>query len=345
VVGDTIEVAVVPSRTLPAGDPTFRDVIMSLGAWIESAAIGAAEAGYGITVEILPALSQLDALPIDGPADPALPVFCVRLTPLADSPAVAPSAFGSDDVRERRVYRGRLSGRSGVYTDIGGLALPPWLSLRALDDAAMGQLSRRGIAFTAARAPIARELLHWLRLDPSHPRYALDGMTDAMLLMPRWLARAAAPFTRSARLRDPALSVASSLARFLEGAGSDAPLPPRSAGDVSAPTHHVLVANARAAGIEDLLSSTESMDSRIGVTEPHALEAGRVLQRLWLHAHHQGLAVSPHSELIDSPTAHGALRARLGLRRGEVALAVFSAGVPQTDAVPRSPRLTDARPA
>jgi hypothetical protein len=268
-------------------------------------------------------------------------VFCLRLAPLGDSPADAVAAFSADDVRNRRVYRGQLSGRSDVYADLSGLALPSWLSLRTLDDAAMGQLSRRGIAFTASRATIAGELLHWLRLDPSHPRYALDGMTDAMLMMPRWLARTAAPFTRSARLRDPALSIASSLARFAEGVGSDAPLPPRSGGNASAPTHHVLVANTRAAGIEDLLSSTESMDSSIGVTEPHALEAGRVLQRLWLHAHRQGLAVSPHSELIDSPAAHGDLRARLGLRRGEVARAGVSAGEPQTDAVPRSPRLIE----
>jgi nitroreductase len=343
--GDTIEVAVVPSRTLPAGDPTFRDVIMSLGAWLESVAVGAAEAGFKITVDILPALSQLDTLPIDGPADPALPVFCVRLAPQADAPTDVASTFRSADVRERRVYRGTLSGRTNVYADLDALALPSWLSLRTLDNAAMGQLSRRGIAFTASRESIARELLHWLRLDSGHPRYSLDGMTDDMLLMPRWLARAAAPFTRTTRLRNPALKIASSLARLAEGVGSDAPLPPRSAGETSAPTHHVLVANARAAGVDDLLSSTESMDSRIGVTEAHALEAGRVLQRLWLHAHRQGLAVSPHSELIDSPAAHGALRGRLGLRRGEVALAVFSAGVPQTNAVPRSPRLTDSQPA
>jgi hypothetical protein len=348
-----IEVAIVPSRTLPAGDPTFRDVIMSLGGWIESVAIGAAESGYAVDVEVLPALSELDSLPVTGPADAERPVFRVTLVPgetragaetdadgSTGSQAFTP-AFSSDDVRDRRVYRGALVGRPDVFGRLDALQLPPWLSLRSLDDGAMKQLSMLGIAFTASRTTIANELLHWLRLDPRHPRYSRDGMTDTMLVMPRRLARLAAPFTRTARLRDPVVAVAVPVARFLEGLRQNAPLPANVADETGAPTHHVLVANSRAAGIDGILSVTEAMDSRIGVTEPHALEAGRVLQRLWLHAHRQGVAVSPHSELIDSPAAHGALRTRLGLSRSDVALAVFSAGVAQTARIPRSPRLTD----
>jgi hypothetical protein len=351
IVDGGIEVAIVPSRTLPAGDPTFRDVIMSLGAWIESVAIGAAEAGYVIDVEALPALSRLESLPVRGPADADKPVFRVTLMP-APAPTATPAtsdaapstvgAFTSDDVRERRVYRGALTGRPDVFSNIDSLQLPNWLSVRALDDRAMRQLSTLGIAFTASRATIANELLHWLRLDPRHPRYAVDGMTDEMLVMPRPLARIAAPFTRTARLRDPVVALAGPVARFLEGLGRDAPLPTGVPDGAGAPTHHVLVANSRAAGIHDILSVTEAMDSRIGVTEPHALEAGRVLHRLWLHAHRQGVAISPHSELIDSPAAHGALRKRLGLSRSDVALSVFSAGVAQTRRIPRSPRLTDS---
>jgi hypothetical protein len=337
VVDGGIEVAIVPSRTLPAGDPTFRDVIMALGGWIESVAIGAREAGYVVDVEVLPALSDLDSLPVTGPADAERPVFRVTLVPGEPTGA----AFTSDDVRDRRVYRGELVGRPDVFARLESLELPPWLSVRTLDDGAMRQLSTLGIAFTASRADIANELLHWLRLDPRHPRYDRDGMTEEMLVMPRPLARLAAPFTRSARLRDPVVGLAGPVARFFEGLRQNAPLPPRAVDEVGAPTHHVLVANSRAAGIDSILSVTEAMDSRIGVTEPHALEAGRVLQRLWLHAHRQGVAVSPHSELIDSPAAHGALRTRLGLSRSDVALSVFSAGVAQTTRVPRSPRLTD----
>ncbi|KQR20408.1 hypothetical protein ASF79_12890 [Agreia sp. Leaf335] len=344
IVDGTIEVSIVPGRTLPAGDPTFRDVIMSLGAWIESLAIGAAEAGFATDVTVLPALSELDSLPISGPADATRPVFRVALAP-SDHDATEGASnlhpFTAADVRERRVYRGALVGEPEVFAHLDSLQLPPWLSLRSLDDRAMKQLSTLGIAFTASHATVANELLHWLRLDPRHPRYHRDGMTDAMLVMPRPLARIAAPFTRRARLRDPLVAVAGPVARLLEGLGRDAALPTDVADERGAPTHHVLVANSRAAGIDDILSVTEAMDSRIGVTEPHALEAGRVLQRLWLHAHRQGLAISPHSELIDSPAAHGALRKRLGLSRSDVALSVFSSGVAQTDRVPRSPRLTD----
>lgn len=345
IVDGTIEVSIVPGRTLPAGDPTFRDVIMSLGAWIESLSIGAAEAGFATDVTVLPALSELDSLPISGPADATRPVFRIALSPVdhdATEGTSSSNPFTAVEVRERRVYRGALVGEPEVFAHVDSLQLPPWLSLRALDDGAMKQLSTLGIAFTASRATVANELLHWLRLDPSHPRYHRDGMTDAMLVMPRPLARIAAPFTRRARLRDPLVAVAGPVARFLEGLGRDAALPTGVADERGAPTHHVLVANSRAAGIDDILSVTEAMDSRIGVTEPHALEAGRVLQRLWLHAHRQGLAISPHSELIDSPAAHGALRKRLGLSRSDVALSVFSAGVAQTDRVPRSPRLTDS---
>ncbi|PPF62679.1 hypothetical protein C5E11_10425 [Clavibacter michiganensis] len=344
IVDGTIEVSIVPGRTLPAGDPTFRDVIMSLGAWIESLAIGAAEAGFATDVTVLPALSELDSLPISGPADATRPVFRIALSP-ADHDATegtsSSNPFTAAEVKERRVYRGALVGEPEVFAHLDSLQLPPWLSLRSLDDGAMKQLSTLGIAFTASRAMVANELLHWLRLDPRHPRYHRDGMTDAMLVMPRPLARIAAPFTRRARLRDPLVAVAGPVARLLEGLGRDAALPTGVTDERGAPTHHVLVANSRAAGIDDILSVTEAMDSRIGVTEPHALEAGRVLQRLWLHAHRQGLAISPHSELIDSPAAHGALCKRLGLSRSDVALSVFSAGVAQTDRVPRSPRLTD----
>jgi nitroreductase len=343
VVDGGIEVSIVPSRTLPAGDPTFRDVIMSLGAWIESVAIGAAEAGYNVEVEPLPALSHLDALPVTGPADRDKAVFRLTLAPRSpdSSGERTGDAFTSADVRDRRVYRGKLVGRKDVFANLEALDVPPWLTLRTLDDRAMKQLSTLGIAFTASRTTIANELLHWLRLDLRHPRYTLDGMTDEMLVMPRAFARLAAPFTRTARLRDPVVAAAGPLARFIEGLGRDAPLPTGIPDEPGAPTHHVLVANSRAAGIDDVLSVTEAMDSRIGVTEPHALEAGRVLQRLWLHAHRQGIAISPHSELIDSPAAHGALRKHLGLARSDVALSVFSAGVAQTASIPRSPRLSD----
>ena len=48
---DTVEVSVVPARTLPAGDPSFRDLVLALGAWCESLAVAAAADGRSIDVE------------------------------------------------------------------------------------------------------------------------------------------------------------------------------------------------------------------------------------------------------------------------------------------------------
>ncbi|MCU1482949.1 MAG: hypothetical protein JWQ19_3735 [Subtercola sp.] len=391
--GLAVEVAVVPSRTLPAGDPSFRDVVLSLGAWIESFSIGAAAHGYDAVVETLPALSLLQELPISGRADPAKPVFRVHLvartlqadadhtlpvpvvadprpvansapvtpvTPVAPEPtrpptadpareatAAPPTPFTPDDVRNRAVYRGRLAGHPETWNDLSDVDLPPWLSLRRLDDRAMAYLSRLGIAFTASRRSVARELLQWLRLDARHPRYLLDGMTDVMLGIPAPLARLAAPATRRTGLRDPVLALAGAIGRgaeSLERARSLRPLALSLAeSSTESPTHLVLVANARLAAADDTTRITAAMDSRIGVSEPDALQAGRALQRLWLHAHSRGLSVSPHSELIDSPLAHGLLRKRLSLGRSDVALSVFSVGVALGD-VPRSPRLTDPQP-
>jgi len=202
----------------------------------------------------------------------------------------------------------------------------------------MTRLVRLGVAYIASRPSVAAELLHWLRLSPAHPNYHRDGMTDRMLMIPRPLATLATPFTRHSRLRDPAIAVGGAFARAVEGIERSVRLPPVTAG--LGPRHIVLVVDARKLG-GDVPSATEAMDSRIGAPEPTVLEAGRQLQRLWLHVHTLGGVVSPHSEIIDSPHAHGRLRRRLGLRRSEVALAVFTVGR-ALDEVPVSPRLTDA---
>ena len=326
---DTIEVSVVPARTLPAGDPSFRDLVLALGAWCESLAVAAAADGRSIDVEPLDALSRLDELPLDGPADPEDPVLRIRVL---DAPSASP--YTVQDVLARRVFRGTLGA-----LDWTAPALPPWLGVRELDDGAMTRLVRLGVAYIASRPSVAAELLHWLRLSPEHPNYRRDGMTDRMLMIPRPLATLATPFTRHSRLRDPAIAVGGAFARAVEGIERSVRLPPVTAG--LGPRHIVLVVDARKLG-GDVPSATEAMDSRIGAPEPTVLEAGRQLQRLWLHVHTIGGVVSPHSEIIDSPHAHGRLRRRLGLRRSEVALAVFTVGRALGE-VPVSPRLTDTR--
>jgi nitroreductase len=327
----TVEVAVVPGRVLWAGDPSFRDLLLALGAWVESFAIAAAAEGCTAVVETLPHLELLDELPVDGPADPSRPVMVVRL---ADGAYETP--FTADDVLDRRVHRGPLTSAPEIWAGMPGE--PSWLRVQEIDAAAMRSLIRLGTAYTASRRSVARELVQWLRLDPDHPDYRRDGMTDAMLVVPPAVARLAAPFTRRASLREPALSVAGAVARKIEAVARRRGLPratgPEAAGAGPAgPRHLALVADSRAI-------RTEAVDRALGMPRLDVIDAGRALQRLWLHAHREGIAVYPHSEVIDSPHAHTALRKRLGLQRAETALAVFSWGRPEGP-VAHSPRLTD----
>ncbi|MFC8191226.1 nitroreductase family protein [Cellulomonas sp. NPDC057328] len=331
VVDGRIEVAVVPDRVLCAGDPSFRDLLLSLGAWVESAAVVAAADGHGLAVEPTPHLDRLEDMPVRGAADPAAPVLVLRPAGTPEPTALTPA-----DVRDRRVHRGTLLPAPDLRASLP--PLPAGLRLLQVDDPAMTRLVRLGSAWTASRRAVAAELVRWLRLSPEHPRYTRDGMTDRMLLLPPWLARVAAPLTRRPALHDRALAVAGLVGRAVEAVDRTRPLPPPPApgAPLAGPQHLVLVA-----GTPGVHSATETMDARLGLPPADVVDAGRVLQRTWLHAHRAGLAVAPHSEVVDSPHAVAGLRRRLGLRRSAVALAVFSVGRPGTPA-PRSPRLTDA---
>lgn len=331
--GHAVEVAVVPGRTLPAGDPTSKDVLLSLGAWVECAAVGAAAAGRELVVEPLPALRALDALPVRGPADPGRPVLRVRL----GGSAAGPGPSTPDDVRARSVYRGELLGDPAVYEDLPAGTLPPGLSLRAVDPDAMRRLVRWGTVGTFARRPVAEELLGWLRLSPRHPAYHRDGLDDRTLLIPPVAARTLAPVTRYPWLRDPALAVLAAAARAAEGLlAVRTRLRPGSA--PARGVHHVLVADGTTAAPGIAPARAQVLDSRTGLPEERVVDAGRALLRLWLHAHRAGHAVAPHSEVVDGPGPHAALRRYLGLTKTDVALAVFSTGRPQGE-VPRSARL------
>ena len=328
VVDGRIEVAVVPERVLSAGDPSFRDLLLSLGAWVESATIAAAADGRGLVVEPTTHLDRLDDLPVHGPADPGSPVLVLR-----PDDAPSPTPFTPQDVLGRRTHRGTLSTGPDVSADVPGM--PSWLRLVELDDAAMTRLVRLGLAWTASRTSIAAELVRWLRLSPEHPRYTQDGMTDQMLLLPSWAARLGAPATRRPGLHSAALRLAGLAGRTVEAVDRARPLPRPTDAPPDAPRHLVLVADSDA-----IRSATESLEGRLGLPPAEVVEAGRALQRAWLHAHRAGLAVAPHSEVVDSPHAVAALRRRIGLRRSSVALAVFSVGRPTTPPPP-SPRLID----
>jgi hypothetical protein len=140
---------------------------------------------------------------------------------------------------------------------------------------------------------VATELRDWLRLDPRHPRYHLDGLTDRALVLSRFEARFLATALRAypvaRRLGLPALLAASGRG-LLRYDGS------------------VLV----------LLAD-----------EADRASAGRRLLRTWLTLARHGLAVHPLSQLVDCPETAG----RLAGRVGGPPLAVFRVGRPCTEPV------------
>lgn len=330
----TVELAAASGRALLHGDPTGRDLLLSLGCWVESFAIAMAEQGRKITVEALPALTPFTSI-TDAVAGPLLRLRVDRLSTPGDQ------LFTVAEVCERRVYRGHLD-----RLPWSPMQLPAGFSVREIDAQAMNRLVRLGAVHLATAPPIAQELIDWLRLSPSHPDYYRDGMTDRMIQLARPVAGIASVVVRIRWLCSAALSTAGFVGRGLRRLpgrpfgqatplDSDIATPPSllsapssaRSGPTSSPQHVVLISDACVAG-PALATGTPT----------RILLGGRHLQRLWLDIHRRGGVVAPHSEVIDSPHAHQQLRHILDLSHTESALAVFTVGRTSKD-IPRSPRL------
>ncbi|MEV6108497.1 hypothetical protein AB0M28_27900 [Streptomyces sp. NPDC051940] len=154
-----------PARELPAGDPTRRDLYLSLGAFIETALIVATDAGLAVRAEIGVDTDRRTV---------------ARLLP-ADRPYDTP--YTTRTVEARGCHRGAYD--------------PGRLTTRVLDQVA-AQLNHTGLMELAAREllrqsrradtwmwttpPVVRELGHWLRLGD---RRAEDGLTAPALALTR----------------------------------------------------------------------------------------------------------------------------------------------------------------
>jgi hypothetical protein len=163
---DEVRVGVDPARSLPGSDPTGRDLALSIGAFVESCLIVAADAGLRVRVVV-------------EPADPPV----VRLVA---APSAYATPFTAADVAQRRVARGPYAPDEvpeAVLAELGpGLRAVPARALAA-------ELALADRWLFADPVP-ARELQEWLRLHPRHPRYRLDGLTDRALALSRGEARA-----------------------------------------------------------------------------------------------------------------------------------------------------------
>ncbi|MGW4460787.1 hypothetical protein [Micromonospora sp. NPDC004704] len=260
---DEIVIGFDPARSLPDSDPTGRDLALALGAFVETCLIVSA---------------ALD-LPVVAAAGP-------RLIPAAH---VYATPFTIADIESRRVARGPYApGHLDpvVIADLG----PRIVHVPTGDLASDLAVADRWLFGTPA---VAVELRDWLRLDPHHPRYHLDGLTDQALVLSRYEARflgaalRAYPVTR--RLGLPAL----------------------------------LAATGRG-----LLRYEGSLLVLLADDDDH-ITAGRRLLRTWLALARHGLAVHPLSQLIDCPATAG----RLAERVGGKPLAVFRVGRPLAEPV------------
>ena len=338
--GAAVELRVSRKRTLPASDPTGRDTLLGLGAWLEAFSVSAAAHDIAFEVELLPALADPEAI-VHARSDE--PVLRIEVRGLSESAAEAALAFDSNPDSDRRMLAGRKTVRSGLEPAKGlvlelASSLPDWLRLVPVDPDDLRHFSSLGTADTLREPAVARELAHWLRLHPAHPRYDVDGLNNRVLGVPTVASRLVAPFTRNRRLREAAVRVVTPVGELwrrvllevpVSAAGEDAP---------AAATAFALVADTKLLELGSGADATRILDSPLGLPPERVLEAGRALMRLWLLATARGAAFSPASEVIDSSLAQGELRYRLGLSRRDVPLFVTRVGVSKDPNPPRAPR-------
>ncbi|GIJ76513.1 hypothetical protein SAMN05443287_10830 [Micromonospora phaseoli] len=173
-------------HALPAADPTGRDLRLSLGAFVETCLIVAADAG--LRLEYVADYDDQHR-------------WVGRLRPARHR---YPTPFRTSEVWERRTDRGSfadapeadaLAAVDAVARQAGGL-------VRAVPDAGrVGALLRAADRRLYADPTIVAELRHWLRLDPAHPDYHADGLNDRCLA----LSRPAAAALRAALAAYPVL--------------------------------------------------------------------------------------------------------------------------------------------
>lgn len=166
---DRIELCFDPERELPVGDPTRRDLLLSLGAFVEAVLIVAAEAGVPLAFE-----SSVD--------------FELRRVG-AFVPGDRPyeTSFTAEDLERRRTSRLRYEPSRLGEDDVAAAhaALGPGAALRELDARDVVDLFVAADRRFYETPAVVEELRSWLRLSRRHPRYDQDGLSYECLGLPR----------------------------------------------------------------------------------------------------------------------------------------------------------------
>ena len=294
---DRILVGWETERLLSAGDPTNRDLYLSLGAAIEGACLASARAGVPLTFIPHPESDERTVgslLPCDGPIDPndllvaeALETRHTARTPHSPQP-VPPEVLLSLQEEARR----------GICT--------LYVMVEREGMRRLARLARQATASQFADAAIHAELWQWLRLDAKAPAYRRDGLTADCLNLQGInlaLARLTLPPTRMRWLRRFGL-------------------------------HHLLACDTqwtvqRSASL-CLLTAPSACRTDL-------LQTGRVLMRLWLMAAAAGLSTHPVSALLDCSTTVTLTLAVFGAERETPASLFRLGATPAVARAPRLP--------
>jgi hypothetical protein len=166
---ERVELASDPERALPVGDPTQRDLLLSLGAFVETVLVVAADAGIPVAFE-----TRFD------PARHGVGAFVVPQEPYS-------TRFTADDVERRQTSR--LSYRPERLTaaeladarrELGGDA-----ELHELATRDLVELVEEADTYLYGSPEVVAELRAWLRLSRREPRYELDGLSYECLDLSR----------------------------------------------------------------------------------------------------------------------------------------------------------------
>lgn len=163
-------------RRLEVGDPRGRDAAISLGAAAEGVAIAASGEGFATQIERLTAtqgpLHSIARLTFKRGArpDPLLPVLPQR--------ASWRGRFVTPSAEDRAAVADLASDDRTIITDPAAIA-----GIAAQYDAASYAIMQDD--------PFRAELRHWMRLKPSHPGWARDGLNAAAMQLSAFEATAA----------------------------------------------------------------------------------------------------------------------------------------------------------
>jgi len=168
--GETLVGGWDPARELLVADPTRRDLWLSLGAFVESVRIAAADAGLGVGV----------VWDVDARAHRVARLVETDARPL-------PGGFTAEDLRARRTARGPYTepfAGAATVGDVGvGAALGDQARLSVVARALIDELLPVADRWSYGSPAQVAELRRWLRLDAGDPRYRVDGLTDEALAL------------------------------------------------------------------------------------------------------------------------------------------------------------------